>query len=87
MTVGFDEQTKTVLQTHVMWSLNKVNYVAHWCITSESHSLKLTTAEFLSTSNRSIGTSLCQRTKTHVSKCCKLQTHNAEITTQEDLGL
>lgn len=28
-------------------------------LTSESHSLKLTTAEFLSTSSRSIGTSLC----------------------------
>lgn len=29
-------------------------------LTSESHSLKLTTAEFLSTSSRSIGTSLCE---------------------------
>lgn len=28
-------------------------------LTSESHSLKLTTAEFLSTSSRSMGTSLC----------------------------
>lgn len=63
MTVGLDEQTKTVLQTHVMWSLSKLNDVAHRCITSESHSLKLTTAEFLSTSNRSMGTSLCQRQK------------------------
>lgn len=44
-----------------------LKYILHYVfyqrrhLTSESHSLKLTTAEFLSTSSKSIGTSLCKQ--------------------------
>lgn len=46
-------------------------------LTSELHSLKLTTAEFLSTSSRSMGTSLCMGNLSLHFACSCLQ-HGAE---------